>query len=110
MQPDKKPMTRDGVLLKVGDNVFTHVQTGSGRRNAEVVLVDGDDVLVRQDGVLAVHKACLCWGRDDAMLKIWRQQTIRDIAGIKTAILDLPVYEAELAQLDADIAEMNKFE
>lgn len=107
MNENNQPMTRDGVLLKVGDKVFTH--TRQAERDCEIVYIDGGSVVFRDSiGSLNTLSAWLCWGRDEAMLQIEREITERKLQGAKEEAAAIPAHEAKLVELDAAIAALQK--
>jgi hypothetical protein len=106
MAEQKQPITRDGVLLKVGDRVFTH--TRQENRDSEVVFIDGGSVVVREDGHLQAISASLCWGRNDAMLQVEREHIERRLREMRATIDAIPACEAELAELNNAIAALSQ--
>lgn len=103
----EQPVTRDGVVLKVGDMVFTH--TGQAARDGEIVYIAGGSVVVRDtDGVLSAISAWLCWGRNDAMLQVQREHIERRLEEMRETIDAIPKYEAKLAELIAAIEAMQE--
>lgn len=104
---DAQPITRDGVLLQVGDKVYTH--TGQAARDSEVVYIDGGSVVVRDKrGEIDAVKAWLCWGRNEAMLEVQREHAERRLQEMKAMIAAIPACEAKLVELNTSIAAMQE--